>query len=161
MRTPTDNTRSRITTSAVRYAGLLANQLFDEAKLTDPRDLVEFGYPVVEDDAEPVRVFRGYLQSAGAAVGLSQHNTGVASRVLHAMRAITTLKPASPKLHSVVMVSYVPTEQQYADFLERSAGLSRNIVPSRMEKVESQIKDLTKRIEELESRISKGVRHDI
>lgn len=135
-------------TSIFYNAILLYNQMMSVAKLTTVTDLISLGFPL--EAGGEVWIYHGYLQDAGAEVGLSRGKAVDATRLLTAMRAITPLKRANRTAGSIIMLSYRPTQDQFNAYKLSLGGMDRRISPSRYDSMKDEIADLRQRVVELE-----------
>lgn len=136
------------TSTSFRYAVLFMDALWTQSRLVPAEDLAIYGYP--GRPHERVRIFDGIMSKIGEEVGLSRAAAGAGYGLLTAMQAATTLRRASPKTSSIVLLSYKPTQEQFEEFRSNIGLLSRRITPNKYEEMRTQIADLQARLERLE-----------
>lgn len=146
-----DSIAKNLSIANQRYALLLWGSMRKMAREVSAQTVTDYGYPA--QPGETVLVFEGHMQERGNEVGIGRSATTEASRLLSAMRAITVLRRANRTAPSIVILSYEPTEAQFADFKLRVGGMSRRINPSRYDAMRDDLVDARARIKELETQV--------
>jgi hypothetical protein len=142
------------TTASFRHALELYRNLVNQSKLVKPIELLELGYPVTDDNDDPVRIFVGHVSQISDSMGLSRHQLNAALSILNPMNCLTRIKYPGHGAPGILILNYEPTSAQYIEFRQTNLKTIRRTLPSKADMILTQLSDMLSETRELRTQLA-------